>query len=209
MESGLLGKGRSAAHLGRMSLFTNNMMKKFDGSSLGKFARGGFGKLGSRLKRNRKLLYLKWEHVEADKTKKGKEIRSQVLIDALKINQYHGRAEFTVTEFDTFGLEDLSFKTFVKVDDAYYMPVKKFSPPYLKWEKVDADEVKKGSKIDSTILAEALQKRVHKNGWAVFTETEFDAFDLHCLSYDSYINVDSALYRPVPKFKPRLKRYTF
>ena len=54
MESGLLGKGRSAAHLGRMSLFTNNMMKKFDGSSLGKFARGGFGKLGSRLKRNRK-----------------------------------------------------------------------------------------------------------------------------------------------------------
>jgi hypothetical protein len=54
-----------AAHLGRMSLFTNSMMKKFDGSSLGKLARGGFGKLGGRLKRNRKLFYLKWEHVEA------------------------------------------------------------------------------------------------------------------------------------------------
>ena len=208
MESGLL-QGHSAVHLNRMSMFTNNMLKRFDGAALGKFARGSFGKLASRFKRKRELLYLKWEHVEADKIKNCKPIRSQALIDALRMNQIHGRAELTATEFDTFGLEHLSFKTFVQVDDAYYMPVKKFSPPYLKWERVDADEVKKGSEISSTILAEALQKKVQRNGRVLFTETEFDDLDLHCLSYKSYINADSALFRPVPKFKPRLKRYTF
>ena len=53
-----------AAHLGRMSLFTNSMMKKFDGSSLGNLQGEALVSLVAGSKQSQVVLSL-WEHVEA------------------------------------------------------------------------------------------------------------------------------------------------
>ena len=201
---------RPDALLGRFALFERQMLSRFDGASLGKFARDHFSKIAGRFRR--KPLYLKWEHVEACMIQKGKAIDSQALSHALRNNQNQGRVEFTAAEFETLafrGLEGLSFKTHVKVDDDCYMPVSKFSPLYLKWEKVEAGEIKTGIEITSSTLAKVLQNNTHTSGWKLFTEAEFEAFDLRGLSYKSYIYVGSHLYRPVQKFRPKLKHYTF
>jgi hypothetical protein len=208
MDNVSTGMSRNATpHLGRFALFGRKMLSGFDGASLGKFARDRFGKLAGRFQH--KPLYLKWEHVEDSMIEKGKAIDSPALSQALRNKQNIGRVELTAAEFETLALEGLSFKTYVKVDDAFYMPVSKFSPPYLKWEKVEAGEIKNGIEITSSTLAKALQNNKHTSGWKVFTEAEFEAFDLRGLSHKSYIYVGSHLYHPVRKFTPKLKRYTF
>jgi hypothetical protein len=68
-------------------------------------------------------LGLKWQNVGQEQPYLGTEISNKFLASALR-----GKSEFTRQEFDAFRVSDLTYNSYVKVDDAFFKPAPLAAP---------------------------------------------------------------------------------
>ena len=144
------------------------------------------------------VLGLKWETTSDGRPTKGEELTNAKLVQALTNKQ----TEFTLKQWDAFGINDLREDQFVKSGNHYFKPVVRSGDAArsasgdlrvgMKWEEIGLEEPKNGSEITES---EGIKEQF-KRGKLTFSREEVGRFQ-STLSYDSYIKVGSKYFVPV------------